>query len=167
MSVYDKDVNKLRFILIITVLLSVMLMGYSYSYNVDYVNNDDLELTTVYNTGSCIVNTEYNNSVECEFTVMGYNRTNNDLNYQIVVNYDKNNTINNELIDISLINKKDNNIISSFNGKFLEIKNNIKDVNLIKNSEVFDEYILKVSTNKNMIYNTNGKYLVNISVIYN
>lgn len=169
MSVYDKDVNKLWFILITTILLAIMFIGYSYSYNVDEINNDNLSLMTVYNTGrnACMLNTEYSNSVDCLFTVMGYNKTNNDLNYKIMVNYDKNNTINNELIDISLINKKDNNIISSFDGKFLEIKNNLKDINVIKNSEIFDEYILRISTNKNMINDIRGKYLVNISVIYN
>lgn len=169
MSVYDKDVNKLWFILITTILLAIMFIGYSYSYNVDEINNDNLSLMTVYNTGrnTCMLNTEYSNSIDCLFTVIGYNKTNNDLNYKIMVNYDKNNTINNELIDISLINKKDNNVINSFNGKFLEIKNNIKDINVIKNSEIFDEYILRISTNRNMINNINGKYLVNIGVIYN
>ena len=180
-SVYEKDVSKLWFILIMTVFLSIMLVGYSYSYNDEDINKNNFNLTTVYNTGrnTCIVtnNDVYSNKdgqykgIECKFTVMGYNNTNKDLNYKIVIKNNPNSSINNNLIRMYLVNNRNDFKIGPFNGNI--INNQIEEeIEVLKNSNIFDEYILTMWISEEELINNswydleNNKFIVNIDVIY-
>lgn len=183
-SIYEKDISKLWFILITTIVLSIMLVGYSYSYNVDTINNineEDISIQTVYNTGrnTCIVtnNDIYNDlegtlkGIECKFTVMGYNNTNEDLSYKIVLENNGNSDLNSDFIKINLVNKNNSLQIGPFLGNVLDNNKFEEKIKVNKNSKIYDEYIIKMWVSEEELVNNlwnnmeNSKYSVNISVI--
>ena len=179
MSVYDKDMGKLWFVLILTIVGSVSLLRYSYSYNLESSNKQDALLTTIYNSGenTCkITNNTIYNEVECKFTVMGYNKTNENGKYKIdyirfVDENDQNNTINSNLIKIDLINKKQSINLESISLEGIEKKSLIlKEVEIPANSsDIFDGYIIRMSIDSDNFFSNylnNGQFKINIDVIY-
>ena len=78
MSVYLKDLKQIRIILFFTIIGSLILIGYSffYSYKSSLYN-----INIIYNSG---YNTyRLGNGYEYNFSVIGYNNTNNDLTYNL------------------------------------------------------------------------------------
>lgn len=172
LSVYEKDLSKLKLILLITILLSISLIGYSYSYNT-LDENKDYYLTTIYNTGkyNCQLtrDNQYNlddgTGVECFFSVMGYNNTNKDLVYKIYISDDKNNNIDGKYINLSLYKK--NKYLLSFNGKNIENRF-YQEVVINKNSEFYDEYKIKMWFNdyESINFDLSDKFIVNVDVSF-
>lgn len=179
-SIYEKDLTKLKIILIVAIIASITLVGYSYGYTLEK-ETKDVSIRTIYNTGrnSCILNNNdfYSDSeglikgIECRFTVMGENNTNEDLNYKIVLKNSENNNINGEFVKVLLMNKERNLEIGPFNGKVLD--NSLEEeIKIIKNSQFNDEYVIKMWLSKEELLNNNwydtlnGKFLIKIDVIY-
>lgn len=180
MSVYDKDISKIWFILLMTIFFSIMLIEYSYSYT-DKEDINDKYLSIIYNTGlnNCMLDSNsiyddidgINKGVKCRFTVMGYNYTNNDLKYNINIKSNENNNINSKLVKMSLINKKNNIKYGPFSAKNIELNNNIKEIVIKNNNKVFDEYELTMWISKDELFNSNyldenSRFEVNINVLY-
>lgn len=181
-SVYEKDISKLWFVLIMTFFCSITLVGYSYSYNVDNINKNDFSLTTVYNTGrnTCMLTGSdiYSDKdglykgIECKFTVMGYNDSNNDLSYKIIIKNNQQSSINNNLIKMYLVNNRNNFKIGPLSGDNLFNGSLQEEIKVLKNSSIFDEYSLKMWISEEELINNNwynlenNKFIVNIDVIY-
>lgn len=180
MSVYEKDVFKLKVMLIITIVLSIILVSYAYFYNFNN-KEDNVYLTTVYNTGvnSCVVdNTNVLNDLEgplkgvsCKFTVVGYNKSNKDLSYKIILKNNPSSILNSQFIKLYLVDSNSNVQVGPFNGNILDNNFN-EEIKILKNSEVFDEYTLKLWVSEEELINNNwysldkGNYSVNVSVMY-
>ena len=75
---YLKDIKVLRLMLIIAIIGSLTLIGYSY-YKSE--NSNDYSINIVYESGNSVY--RLGQSYEYKFGVMGYNNTNEDLVYNL------------------------------------------------------------------------------------
>ena len=159
-SVYDKDIGKLWIIFFIALIFSISLIWYSYSYPGDKVYEDNYSLTTVYNSGKntcCTLNNEY------KISVIGYNLTNENIDYQIYAN------LNNDFIEedvILSVTNKNNSLYQEFYLKDLSKKEFlIGNFTILSNTKKYlEEYQFELKSSENL--SNNDKVFIEISVRY-
>lgn len=159
-SVYNQDIGKLWIILLISLLFSISLIGYSFSYKNDHIDDDNFKITTVYNSGKntcCTLNNDY------KVSVMGYNKTNEDVEYQIYVKLDDDFLGENMIF---IVINKESNLYQEFD--LTDITDNEFKIGNFKISKNVDNYleeyhfILKSNENKDVNFKKN----IEISVRY-
>lgn len=163
---YLKDIKTLKIILLIVFLSSIIFISISYSHYLKELDNEDYNINIVYNEGidNLVIDTENYNKLY-KFTINGYNNTNIDKEYNILINKNKilENRIKDKYIYLTLLDDNYNVLLEDMNLDGLDNNLIIKTLKINKKSNFNKQFFIKLNyiNNDNLLgdkINNNKEY---------